>query len=347
MNSVLAPPSNSGAAPFARSARRSVDRPRAATEAASITGTTAREASRATSGTSGVEPSTTSARKPKANHGTGACTGPAPLPPRRDASHQPRISTAGASRNTRASFITVPDWDASAPPAAAAPTACTTSWTAAPAHRPWPRAPKPSGPASRGRTSSATVPHSVMTARAYATSSSLPRTTWFAATMADAPQIAVPIPMSCASGPSTPILAPSHTVTGSVSATTVTASASAPGPSPRSWPSVTCNPSSTMAARSTGRTQKARPGLTAGIGPSAARIATPAISATTTGFSAARPLATPIRIANSAINKQASTPGARLRHRADRGGAASVAGGAMDAGANSPRHPAASSRPRE
>jgi hypothetical protein len=72
--------------------------------------------------------------------------------------------------------------------------------------------------------------------------------------MADAPQMAVPVPISCASAGSTPSTRPSQMVKGRVSATTSTASTSAPMPSPASCPSVTCSPSSTMAARSSGFT---------------------------------------------------------------------------------------------
>jgi len=76
---------------------------------------------------------TTSARKPKANHGTGAFTPPFASPRR---THRPRPRTAGASMTTRASLVMAPTWVATGPPAAAAPTACTTSWMLDPAHSP-------------------------------------------------------------------------------------------------------------------------------------------------------------------------------------------------------------------
>ena len=75
--------------------------------------------------------------------------------------------------------------------------------------------------------------------------------------------MAVPVPISCASARSTPSTWPSHMVKGSVAATTTTASSRAAGPSDHSMPSVTCKPSSTMAARSTGRTAKPMPGFSA------------------------------------------------------------------------------------
>jgi len=129
--------------------------------------------------------------------------------------------------------------------------------------------------------------------------------------MALAPQMPVPVPINCASAGSTRSSLPSHMVNTMVSTTTETARTSAPAPIESNWPSVTCRPSSTMEARSTGRTAKAAPGATPRGMPTVARMAMPTSSATTTGLSAFSPVAFLIRMAASAMAKHTTRPGSR------------------------------------
>ena len=91
--------------PRARSAFRSVFKPRAATAEAIIRGTSQRLASITWRGTRPLLAMATIARKPKANQGMGVLTLPTGSPRR---TQRPKASTAGAKRATRPSLVTVP-----------------------------------------------------------------------------------------------------------------------------------------------------------------------------------------------------------------------------------------------
>ena len=159
-------------------------------------------------------------------------------------------ATTGASIMTRVSLTTTAVATTAAPAGLAAATTWPTSWTLAPAQTPNCMSLRPRGPASRGSSTTATVPNSVTIAIAAVTSSSSPRAVSSIAAIAEAPQIAVPVPISRARAGLSPIRLPSQVVNTRVP-TRLTATTAINGrPSAAMEAKETENPSSTMPARS-------------------------------------------------------------------------------------------------
>ena len=109
---------------------------------------------------------------------------------------------------------------------------------------------RPSGPASNGSSTMATVPKRVTIAIPTATSSSSAPAVSSIAAMAEAPQMAKPVPISRLRAAPSFTRFPSHVVTTSVTTRVPATSATVPTPSAMIEPNDTANPSRTMPIRS-------------------------------------------------------------------------------------------------
>ena len=137
-----------------------------------------------------------------------------------------------------------------APAGLAAATTWPTSCTLAPDHTPNWRSVSPSGPRSSGSATRATVPNRVIIAMAAVTSSSSAPAVSSMAAIAEAPQMATPVPMSRLRGPLRRIRRPSQTVNAIVATSAATMMAMTGTPSAAMEPNDTEKPSSVTPTRS-------------------------------------------------------------------------------------------------
>ena len=194
--------------------------------------------------------SATHARKPSTKSGTIGARRPSPDGPD-DVIRWTTLTaaTTGASMTTRVSLTTTAVASTAAPAGLAAATTWPTSWTLAPAQAPncWPVSPR--GPWSSGSSTSAIVPNRVTMAMATVTSSSSAPAVSSMAAMAEAPQIAVPVPMSRLRDGLRPIRRPTQVVTTRVPTRLTATTAMSGRPSAAIEPKDTEKPSRTMPTR--------------------------------------------------------------------------------------------------
>ena len=173
------------------------------------------------------------------------------------------VATTGARSRTRSSLTTTAIATTEAPAVPAAATTWPTSWMLAPVQMPSCRSVSPSGWASRGSSTIATVPNSVTIATPTATSSSSAPAASCMAAMAEAPQIAKPVPIRSARARPSFMRFPSQVVTTSVLTRATATRAMVPRPSaPIDW-NDTVKPSRTTPTRSSFLVTRPRPGRAA------------------------------------------------------------------------------------